>query len=103
MKFKSRDGYIQWPTNLLINTQFVSNTYSRNKEHHSEQVESKKLHFRDIINIYMLYDVIYFKHIKFCFCHCYQWLYIFVLFKKDHQQDDDTMLQAAIKASMEQM
>ena len=50
----------------------------------------------------MLYDVIYLKHIKFCFCHCYQWL-IFVLFKKDYQQDDDTMLQAAIKASMEQM
>ena len=72
MKFKSRDGFIQWPTNLLINTQFVSNTYSRNQEHNIQQVESKKLHFRDIINIYMLYDVIYLKHIKFCFCHCYQ-------------------------------
>ena len=29
--------------------------------------------------------------------------YLLVLFKKDYQQDDDTMLQAAIKASMEQM
>ena len=33
MKFKSKDGFIQWPTNLFINTQFVSNTYLGNKEH----------------------------------------------------------------------